>query len=73
MYYNTVNVLQQGGSCMMYNSLTRKAEGMIYNHAMGHRVTSNLTDISNYSDGVMNYFLTSNLIVHVNTLEYFLF
>ena len=35
-------------------------------------VTSNITDVSNYSDGVMNYFLTFNLIVHVNSLEYFL-
>ena len=37
-----------------------------------YRVTSNLTDVSNYSDTVMNYFLTSNLVVYVNSLEYFL-
>ena len=46
-----------------------------YIHALrlnAYRSTSNLTDIPNYSDSIMNYFLTSNLIVHVYSLEYFL-
>ena len=37
-----------------------------------YRITSNLTDVSNYSNSVMDYFLTSNLTVHVTNLEYFL-
>ena len=37
-----------------------------------YRITSNLSHVSNYSDSVMNYFFTSNSIVHVNNLEYFL-
>ena len=37
-----------------------------------YSITSNLSHVSNYSDSVMNYFFTSNSIVHVNNLEYFL-
>ena len=39
---------------------------------LDYRITSNLSDVSNYSDSVMNYLFTSNSIVQVNNLEYFL-
>ena len=37
-----------------------------------YRTTSNLSEVSNYSASVMNYIFTSNSIIHVNNLEYFL-
>ena len=36
-----------------------------------YRITSNLSDVSNYSDSVMNYFLPP-IQSYINNLEYFL-
>ena len=47
--YNKVDGSSKNGTIFMFNNIN-----FVY------RITSNLTDVSNYSDSVMDYFLTSN-------------
>ena len=47
--------------CMLYGPKTYMTRT--------YRTNSNLTDVSNYSDNFVNYFLTSNCTVHSKILE----